>query len=305
MLDRPKFPDRLLQAAAPFLFVVLWSAAYVAIRFGLPDISPLFFLTIRFALATAALVAIVALFRLPWASAKGIWHHLVIAGVLINAFYLSGAYLALQHINAATMALIAALHPLLTASMARQLLGEVMRPIQWIGLALGLAGVVLAVGGKAVQVDSLIGALIGFGGVACLALGTIHYRKYCRGADLMVANTVQSFAAGVVCALLAWSFEDIRVVWSTEVFVSLFYLAIVSSVGVLALLMFMLRRNQAGKVASNFYLIPGVTALIGWLALGETLTGLAFTGFLIASLGVWLAHREKPRLHPDHAVKRK
>ena len=292
MSDTPKNPDRLLQAAAPFLFVVLWSAAYVAIRIGLPDISPLFFLTIRFALATAALVTIVALFRLPWASAKGIWHHLVIAGVLINAFYLSGAYLALQYINAATMALIAALHPMVTALLAGPLLNEHMRALQWLGLGLGLAGVVLVVG-EGVQVDSIVGALVGFGGVVCLGLGTIHYRKHCRGANLMVANTVQSFAAFIVCAILAWSFEDVRVVWSVEVFASLFYLAFVSSIGVLGLLMFMLRRNQAGKVASNFYLIPGVTAIIGWLALGETLTGLAFSGFLIASLGVWLAHREK------------
>lgn len=294
---------RVLRTTAPFLFIVLWSAAYVAIRIGLPDISPLFFLTIRFALAGAALVVIVTLFRLPWASAKGTWHHLVIAGVLINAFYLSGAYLALQYINAATMALIAALHPMVTALLASPLLNERMRPLQWLGLGLGLAGVALVVGEKAIQVDSLIGALIGFGGVVCLGLGTIHYRKHCRGTDLMVANAVQTFAAFIVCALLAWIFEDIRVVWSVEVFASLSYLAFVSSIGVTGLLMFMLRRNQAGKVASNFYLIPGVTAIMGWLILQEPLTATALAGFSVASLGVWLAHRERPAATPEESTK--
>ena len=75
---------------------------------------------------------------------------------------------------------------------------------------------------------------------------------------------------------------------------SLFYPAIVVSLGAMALLMFMLRRGNAGKVASNFYLIPGVTALIGWLVLGESLTATALAGFTIASAGVWLAHRERP-----------
>lgn len=293
-MSDPDRPDRLLQTAAPFLFIFLWSSAYIAVRASLPDVSPLFFLTIRFGLATAALLFIVATVRQSWTSLQGNWHHLVIAGVLINGLYLSGAYLALQNISAATMALIAALHPIITASLAGPILNENMRPLQWFGLTLGLAGVLLVVGEQAAQVESLIGALVGFAGVVCLAFGTIHYRKHCRDVNLLIANTIQLSSAGVLCALLTWWFEDVRAVWSPTMLFSLFYLAIVVSLGAMALLMFMLRRGNAGKVASNFYLIPGVTALIGWLVLGESLTATALAGFTIASAGVWLAHRERP-----------
>ena len=72
----------------------------------------------------------------------------MIAGVLINGLYLSGAYLALQNISAATMALIAALHPIITTSLAGPIPNENMRLLQWFGLTLGLAGVLLVVGEK-------------------------------------------------------------------------------------------------------------------------------------------------------------
>ena len=59
---------RTLELAAPYLFVVLWSSAYIAIRASLPDVSPLFFLTIRFALATALLLLVIATIRRTWSS---------------------------------------------------------------------------------------------------------------------------------------------------------------------------------------------------------------------------------------------
>ncbi len=285
--------NRALEVGAPYLFVVLWSSAYIAIRAALPEVSPLFFLTIRFVLATALLLFVIAMVRRTWSSLRGVWHHLVIAGILINGLYLSAGYLALQHINAATMALIVALHPMVTALLARPLLNETMRPLQWLGLALGLAGVVLVVGEDAARVNSLIGASIGFAGVVCLALGTIHYRKHCRDVNLVLANAIQISSAGLFCAALTWGFEEVRVVWSATVLLALLYLSIVASLGVMALLMFMLRRGNAGKVASNFYLIPGVTALLGWLILDEALTQFELLGLMVASLGVWLAQREQ------------
>ena len=175
---------------------MLWSSAYIAIRASLPGVSPLFFLTIRFALATVLLLLVIATIRRTWSSLGRVWHHLAIAGILINGLYLSAGYLALQHINAATMALIMALHPMVTGLLAHPLLNETMRPLQWPGLALGLAGVIQVVGEDAARIESLIGASIDFAGVVCLALGTIHYRKHCRDVNLEIANAIQISSAG-------------------------------------------------------------------------------------------------------------
>ena len=280
-----------LHRFAPLLFVGLWSSAFVAIRAGLPDISPLYFLTVRFALATVALLAIAALLRSEWRAVRAGWPHLVVAGVLMNAVYLSAAYVALEHLQAATMALIGALHPVITAALAFPLLGERLRPLQWLGLALGVAGVALVAGVEAANPQSLFGVGLGVGGVVALALGTLYYRRFCREMPLRLANTVQLGAAALACAALTLGLEDARADWTPAAIGTLLWLALVVSLGAMALLMFMLRAGAAGKVASNFYITPGLTAVLGWLVLGEKLAATAVAGLFVASLGVWLAHR--------------
>ncbi len=284
----------MLQRIAPLLFVGLWSSAFIAIRGGLPDVSPLFFLSARFMLAAVALLAVAAILRTDWASLRKGWAHLVVVGILMNAIYLSGAYLALEHLQAATMALIGALHPVITALLAGPILGERLRPIQWLGLALGIAGVVIVVGIEAAELSDLIGALLGGGGVTALALGTVYYRRFCRQIPLRAANTVQLGSAAIACTLLTAGFEQVHASWTPALVGTLLYLALIVSLGAMVLLMFMLRTGNAGKVASNFYLTPGLTAILGWLVLDETFEIAAVAGLLVASLGVWLAHHERP-----------
>jgi len=279
--------------AVPFLFVMLWSSAFVATRAGLVDVSPLAFLTARFTLAAAVLVAIaalIALVRADWAAPSPAWLHLAVAGVLINAFYLSGVYLALDHINAATMALIGALHPLLTALLARHMLGERPGSIHWFGLGLGVCGVVLAVGVQVTRPMDMIGPLYGFLGVCSLALGTVYYRKYCRKISLWTANTIQLTIAALACALLMAAVERATFAVTVDAVTTLLYLALIVSLGAPVLLMFMLRHGEAGKVASYFYLTPGITAVMAWAFLGEALSSMVLVGFAVTSLGVWLAH---------------
>ena len=272
-------------ALAPLAFVFLWSSAFIAVRAGLPEVTPLYFLAVRFALAAVLLAAIAAILRPAWGALAGRWHHLAIAGALINALYLSGGYLAMTHINGATMALVGALHPLLTALTAGPVLGERLARAQWFGLGLGIAGVALTVGTKADDLDQIAGIAWGLGGVLCLVAGTLYYGRYCRAVPLVPANMVQMAASALIVGALALAFEDIDARWTP------LSLAGAVSVGGMGLLLFMLRTGTAGRVSANFYLTPGLTALLGWLALGETLTPLALAGFAVASAGVWLVNR--------------
>ena len=102
---------------------------------------------------------------------------------------------------------------------------------------------------------------------------------------------MQLSAAAVTCAALTLVTEQVVWVWSVDLVVTLLYLALVISLGAQLLLMFMLRHGQAGTVASNFYLTPGVTAVMGWLILDEVPRPAAIVGLVVASLGVWLAQR--------------
>jgi len=284
-------PSPVLPRLTPILFVALWSSAFVATRAGLAGVSPLAFLTARFALAAVVLAALAAVLHTDWAALSGVWSYLAVSCVLINALYLSGAYIALDHINAATMALIGALHPLITAVLAWFMLGERLRPLQQLGFVLGIGGVVLVVGPRVSGPGDLLGPLAGLHGVCSLAFGTVHYRKYCRGVPLRITNTVQLATAAATCAALTLATEDVVWTWNGTTLASLLYLALAVSLGAPVLLMLMLRHGEAGKVASNFYLTPGITAAMGWAFLGEALPPMALVGLAMASLGVWLAYR--------------
>ena len=276
---------------APPAFILLWSSAFVAARAGLPDVSPLYFLFLRFAIAAVALLLLAALVKQNWPGLRGRWHHFALAGALINGVYLACSYIAMTRISAATMALMGALHPIGVALLSGPLLGDRFKPAQWAGFAVGIAGVALVVGIKAGDFPAREGLVWAAIGVAAFVAGTLHYSRFCRGADLVPANAVQLASAAVLAGLATFAFEDARATWTPSAIATLLYLAIAISLGGMALLLFMLRTGQAGKVAANFYLTPGTTAALGWLFLGEALGWLQIAGFALATAGVWLVNR--------------
>jgi len=279
---------------APIAFILLWSGAFVAVRAGLWDVSPLYFLTVRFALAAVALFAIALALGHAWGEMRRDWPHFAIAGILMNALYLGGGYLAMTRITGATLALLGALHPLATALLSGPLLGDRFTPGQWLGFLLGTVGVALVVGVNAITLGEGAGVAMGACAVAFLVAGTLYYSRRCRAGSLVVANCVQLGAAAAVCAGFTFAFEEAHADWTPIALGTLAYLTFGVSLGGMGLLLFMLRTGTAGKVASNFYLIPGVTAVMGWAILGETMPPLAIAGFVVASLGVWLVQRRGP-----------
>ena len=129
--------------AAPAIFVVLWSTGFIATKYVLRSAEPLTYLTIRMAVVVAMMLVIVAIARPQWPDRAGIGHS-VVAGILVHGFYLGGTAVAIAHsIPAGLSALIPGLQPILTSTLANRWLGERVMPLQWIGLLLGLAGVML------------------------------------------------------------------------------------------------------------------------------------------------------------------
>ncbi|HUO63445.1 MAG TPA: DMT family transporter [Terriglobales bacterium] len=278
----------------PAGFILLWSSAYIVVRMGLPDMSPIASLALRFVIAATTLFVLAQWMGQPLSALGRRWPHFAVSGALMNGIYLTTAYVALQYLTAGTMGLLAALNPMLTALLGLILLGERMRLAQWLGLGLGVGGVVLVVGLAPVPGRSVTAALLAVGGIIAFAVGTIYFRRYCGPSALLAGNAVQMGSAAVFCALLAAAFEPLHVAWTWRLIGCTVYLALAVSVGAMGLFGYMLRSRTAGVVSSNFYVIPGLTAVLAWLVLGETLTPTAMAGFCISSIGVWLAQREAP-----------
>jgi drug/metabolite transporter (DMT)-like permease len=90
-------------------------------------------------------------------------------------------------------------------------------------------------------------------------------------------------------AAAALLFEDRHVVWNGELVFALVWLVLVLSVGAILLLMLMIREGEVAKVASLFYLVPAVTAIMAWILFDERLTPLQVGGMVVTGLGVALA----------------
>ena len=165
--------------------------------------------------AAAVLVAVMVVLRRSWRPVAGRWGHLAVSGVLTNSVLLMTAHYAMVHTGAAPIALVQTLNPLLTALLAWPLLGETLRPLQWLGLVLGAAGVVLIVGLAAARSPvELNGLLLTAGGVVGLCSGTLYFGRFCRGVPMLEGTTVQLIAAAVACVVATAVFETPHADWN-------------------------------------------------------------------------------------------
>lgn len=277
-------------AAIPWLFVLLWSSGFIGSKLGVPYAEPFTFLTMRYCIVLAILVPIALVSRAPWPQGKGQMMHVAFAGLLIHALYLSGCVWSLRlGLPAGILSLIVSMQPLFTAAFAGVALGERVLPRQWAGLALGFIGTALVVAHKTgsgltfMMTVPAIAALIG------ITAGTMWQKRHCPAFDLRTSTVVQYAASLVVTAVLALTTETMRVEWSGQFVFALLWVALVLSIGAISLLNHLIRSGTAVNVASLFYTVPAVTALMAWGIFGETLTGLSLIGMVVAVLGVWLA----------------
>ncbi len=278
---------------APGLFVLLWSSGFIGAKYGRPYAGPATFLSLRFALVVALLVLLALAARAPWpppAQAA----HLVIVGILVQAGYLGGVFTAIHlGMSAGVSSLIVGLQPLLTAFAAAAFLGDRVTSRQWIGLAFGLAGLVLVVASR----STLTGSTWASFAMALLALasitaGTLYQKRFAGAFDLRTGAVVQFIAALAVMAPFALLLEGWHVRWTGEFAFALGWLVVVLSLGAISLLALLIRRGEATKVASLFYLVPPLTAVIAFFAFGERLPPAALVGMALAVLGVALVVRQ-------------
>src|SRR2546423_635225 len=196
-------PRIMLPALLPFLFAIFWASSYAAAKIGLADISPYLFVAIRLAFAaTAAIVMVLALGR-PWGPLLRRWPHLMIGGALVHGLALATAHKALVSVAATPTALVHAFHPILTAALGVLLLGEKFRWWQWLGFALGLAGVVLGVPHDADYSIMALLALSLFG----LSGGTLYLKKFAADVPPFEATAVQLIGGALLAIALAALFE--------------------------------------------------------------------------------------------------
>jgi drug/metabolite transporter (DMT)-like permease len=283
---------RLAIATAPALFVLLWSTGFIGARYGLPYIEPLTFLAVRmgFTVLIMAGIALAGGARWPHVNEAG---HSLVAGSLVHGLGLGGVFTAIsQGVPAGISALIMGLQPILTSTVANRFMGEKVTRLQWLGLALGLVGVLLVLHDRnIVLAGSVLGWIANFLALIGLTLGTLYQKRYCGGIDWRTGNLIQYAGVGILFTLGAFAFETREIHWTGELILAMAWLVLVLSIAAVALLYWLIRRSPATGFASLFYLVPVVTAFVAYILFDERLDSISMLGMLICVGGVALVNR--------------
>lgn len=277
---------------APIIFVCLWATGFVGAKFSMPFAEPASFLFLRYVFAFALLAVISVLAKAKWPSRREAIHAMVV-GALIHGLYLWGVFWAVRNgLPGGVAAIITGLQPLLTALIAGWWLREEISIRHWLGLAVGLVGIVLVVAPKLDDASSginsitIVAALLA---VLSIALGTTYQKRFATQIDLRTGTAMQYIGAMIPIGLIAVTFESFDITWNAQSIFAMVWLVVVLSIFSAFLLMWLIREGSVAKVSSLFYLVPAVAAGMTWFLFGEELNLVQMLGMVLCAAAVALA----------------
>lgn len=273
--------------------VVLWSSGFVGAELGArAGANPLTLLGWRFTLLALLLAAVHVVRRRPLPTRQA-WGRQVVLGLLCQAAYLGLVFGGVSHgVPGGTAALVAALQPLLVATVAGRLLGERSTPVMWVGLLLGLAGVALVVSGDLGTSDAPAWAYaLPVLGMLCLGSGTLLERRIRPPEDLLETIAMQAVVTAVTLMGLALAFGRATPPASLGFWRAVLWLIVLASLGGYVMYVFVARRQGATVVSTLLYLTPPTTMLWVFLMFGVPVTVLGAAGLVVSGVGVTLALR--------------
>ena len=284
--------------AMPAVFVLIWSTGFIVARYGMPYAPPLSFLAVRYALSIVCFLPWIVWAGVRWPQGRAQWGHLAVTGVLMHAGYLGGVWVAVKAgMGSGLSSLVVGLQPVLTAIWLSRM-GDTHSRVsarQWLGLALGFAGLVMVVwrkfeGGTPGDTATAFNLMAALTALLCITVGTLYQKRFVRSCDVRTANTTQLIAALLVTLPLAL-LEAEPMQWNGQLVGAMAWSVLGLTLGGSSLLYLLIQRGAAASVTSLMYLVPPCTAAIAWLLFDEPITPLTLLGTAITALGVALVVR--------------
>ena len=277
----------------PFLFILLWSSAFITTKPIVDNSDPFAALAFRFFFVAIGFYFF-SIFQKQsiFVNKKDIFES-IISGVFFHGFYLGGVFYSISiGMPTSIAALIVTLQPILTNILAVPLLGEKVTSKQWVGVLLGFFGATIVLGidvGKEIPQLGLIATIIA---LLAITLSTIWQKKISNNLSLSVNNFYQAIGGFLFHVLVIIFFAKPYIEFTKTFIIAMSHQIFLVSFGAFTILMFLIKKDSASKTVSIFFLIPATSALMAWFFLGENFTFIDLTGFLIASIGVYIATRD-------------
>ena len=276
----------------PFIFVILWSSAFITTKPLIDNSDPFAALAFRFFIVSLGFYFF-SVFKKQniFVSKKNIIESLF-SGVLFHGIYLGGVFYSISNgMPTAIAALIVTLQPILTNILSGPILGENVSSKQWWGVSLGFAGATMVIGfevGSNIPLEGLIATLIS---LLAITISTIWQKKLSKNLPLPVSNMYQAIGGFAFHLIIIILIVEPYINFTTSFIFAMSHQIFLVSFGAFTILMYLIKKNSASKTVSIFFLILPTSAFIAWLFLDEKLTTLDLCGFVIASIGVYIATR--------------
>ena len=275
------------------IFILLWSSAFITTKPIVDNSNPFAALAFRFFFVAVGFYLFSLYSKNSIIIRKNNIIESVLSGVLFHGFYLGGVFYSISiGMPAGIAALIVTLQPIFTNILSGPILNEKITIKQWFGAILGLVGAILVLGldlGADIPVLGLIATIIA---LIAITSSTIWQKKISNNLPLSVSNFYQAIGGCLFHTLIIILFVKPYIDFTTTFFIAMSHQIFLVSFGAFTILMYLIKKNSANKTVSIFFLIPAVSAIMGWFFLGEILTYIDLIGFFIATIGVYIATRK-------------
>ena len=277
----------------PFIFVILWSSAFITTKPIIDNSDPFAALAFRFFFVAIGFYLFSLYSKQSVFVQKKNLIESILSGVLFHGFYLGGVFYSISiGMPTGIAALIVTLQPVLTNALSGPILGEKVNIKQWIGVFLGFIGAALVLGFDVGSEIPLLGLIATITALIAITLSTIWQKKLSNNLPLSVNNFYQAVGGCLFHILIIIFFAKPYIDFTKTFFIAMSHQIFLVSFGAFTILMFLIKNNSASKTVSIFFLIPATSALMAWLFLNESLTNLDLLGFLITTIGVYIATRD-------------
>ena len=276
----------------PFIFVVLWSSAFITTKPLIDNSDPFSALAFRFLFVSLGFYIFSIFTKQKIFINKKSLIKAFLSGVLFHGIYLGGVFYSVSKgMPTAIAALIVTLQPILTNILSGPILGEKVSFNQWLGVLLGFAGAAMVLGwdvGLDIPLSGFVATILS---LVAITTSTIWQKKLSNSLPLSVSNMYQAIGGFTFHLVLIIVFVDPYINFTKTFIIAMSHQIFLVSFGAFTILMYLIKKNSASKTVSIFFLIPPTSAFMAWLFLNEKLTTLDLVGFVIASIGVYIATR--------------
>ena len=277
----------------PFIFIILWSSAFITTKPIIDNSEPFSALAFRFLIVTIGFLIFSIYSKQKITAGKQKITEAILSGILFHGMYLGGVFYSISiGMPAGIAALIVTLQPIMTNVLSGPILNEKVSFKQWVGIILGFFGTVIVLGldvGTDIPLNGLLATIIA---LIAITSSTIWQKKISNNLPLTVSNMYQALGGVIFHILIIIFFAKPYINFNQTFLIAMGHQIFLVSFGAFTILMFLIKNNSASKTVSIFFLIPATSALMAWFFLDESLTNLDILGFLITSVGVYIATRD-------------